>query len=166
MNTRLMNIRFHHASLLVPIIMLCGSAAFAQSSGTVRDLTTMAPAANAAAAVGSITDGGLQPVTVGQAAYITGGIGESERLQLESVKNQYNLHVLSAGVDGALQGDTRITITDQKGTEIINANAGPLFYAKLPKGTYVLNATQAGRVKKQNVTVSDQKSSNVHLSWK
>jgi len=113
-----------------------------------------------------ITDNdALQPVQSGNVTYITGGIGDEERSALDAVKKDYNLRIVSAHTDGAFAGDTRIVIRDHNGDQLVDAAAGPLFYAKLPTGSYTVEATNQGRIKQQHVTVGHNKAASVHLSW-
>lgn len=107
----------------------------------------------------------LQPVQSGNVTYITGGIGDEERSALDAVKKDYNLRIVSAHTDGAFAGDTRIVIRDHNGDQLVDAAAGPLFYAKLPTGSYTVEATNQGRSKQQHITVGHNKATSVHLSW-
>lgn len=107
----------------------------------------------------------LQPVQVGNATYITGGIGDEERHILQVSKNNYNLHIMSAERTGHFHGDTRVVIQDQRGNVMIDAEAGPLFYASLPAGSYTVEATSEGRTKRQRVMVNERKASSIHFSW-
>jgi hypothetical protein len=102
--------------------------------------------------------------------YVTGGIGDEERSSIESAKGDYNLHVMSASINGAFVGDARVSISSKVGSEtkeMLNVVAGPLLYVKLPAGSYVLNA-QLGEQKKQQVFTVGTKGApvNVHLGWK
>lgn len=102
----------------------------------------------------------------GDITYITGGIGDEERDALKAVEHDYNLHVMSAGVSGAFSGNTHINITSRKGDELVSADAGPIFYANLPPGRYVVDATSEGQERKQAVTISSGHAEHVHFSWK
>ncbi len=98
--------------------------------------------------------------------YVTGGIGDDERSSIESAKGDYNLHVMSASINGAFVGDARVVVSTG-GKEMLNVVAGPLLYAKLPAGNYSLEATLGEQKKHQDFTISEkQNSANVHLAWK
>lgn len=101
--------------------------------------------------------------------FVTGGIGDNERQAIEAARADYNLHVMSANIDGAFVGDARAVITRKKGNgteEMLSVVAGPLLYVRLPAGTYTLTATLGGQVRKQSFTVAARgKSTHVHLGW-
>ena len=98
--------------------------------------------------------------------YVTGGIGDDERSSIEASKADYNLHVMSASVNGAFVGDARVVISSG-GKELLNVVSGPLLYAKLPAGKYTLVATHGTQTKQQDFTIGGKTSSaNVHLGWK
>ncbi|MBI1276045.1 hypothetical protein GC177_08750 [bacterium] len=149
---------------------LLGQAYALDVNGTVQDLTRKAPSVNAStslsAAIAPSTTMALTPVNVNGATYVTGGVGEAERNQLEATKGDYNLHIMSAGKDGAFVADGQIAISDKKGNEVINTKSGPLFYAQLPDGSYTVNASYEGQTKTQRITVGKGKPANLHLSWK
>ncbi len=111
------------------------------------------------------SDDSLQPVEVGNVKYITGGIGDEERNTLQSVEKDYNLRIMSAYKDGAFSGDTHVIIRDHAGGELINVSAGPLFYARLPAGTYMVEAVNGDESKKQKVLLNQSKATSVHFSW-
>jgi len=107
-----------------------------------------------------------EPQKEGSITYITGGIGDEEREVLKSVKNDYNLSIMSAGTSGAFVGDTHIVIHDRTGQEVLNTDAGPLFYAKLPAGRYIVEGTSEGQTRKQAINVASHQPAHVHFSWK
>ncbi|MDP9128469.1 MAG: carboxypeptidase regulatory-like domain-containing protein, partial [Pseudomonadota bacterium] len=96
---------------------------------------------------------------------ITGGIGDEQRSMLEAAQKEYNLHVLSAERDGSFVAETRVVIRDRKGNALVDTSAGPLFYAKLPSGSYSVEASNEGQSKKQNVTIDSRKASSINFNW-
>ena len=108
----------------------------------------------------------MQPQQVGNIIYMTGGIGEEERQAMQSVKNDYNLSLVSADKSGAYVGDTQVVISDREGKELLNTESGPLFYAELPPGRYVVEGTSQGQTRQQNVTIAEGKPAHVQFSWK
>jgi hypothetical protein len=108
----------------------------------------------------------LQPMQAGNITYITGGIGDEERAALQSVKNHYNLSVMSAGASGAFAGDTHITIRDSQGTPLVDTDAGPLFYANLPPGRYTVEATSEGQMRDKTVNIASGHPAHLHLTWR
>lgn len=100
-----------------------------------------------------------------QVTYVTGGIGDDERAAIESAKHNYNLHVISSEKDGAFVGDTQLAIYNRAGSQVLAAEAGPLFYAELPPGKYTISAQSAGIQQKKTVTISRENESNLHFVW-
>ncbi len=104
------------------------------------------------------------PTQSGDITYVTGGIGRDETAALKSMQGSYNLHVMSSSTSGHFVGDTPITITNSKGETVLTTTAGPIFYAKLPAGTYTVEANRNGDVKKQRVTVG-AKFARINFAW-
>src|SRR6185312_16885951 len=94
-----------------------------------------------------------QPVQQGEVRFITGGIGEEERSAIEAGKHDYNLHITAANAKGQYYGNERVKILDRSGTPVIDSSAGPLFYAKLPPGTYTVEVSLDGKMDRRQVTV-------------
>jgi hypothetical protein len=106
-----------------------------------------------------------QAVQTNGISYITGGVGDEELHALEAVKNEYNLHVTNTDAAGEFDDGTTITILGRDGKELLNINAGPLFYAVLPVGTYVIEASSGGRSEKRKVTVGQEKPASIYFRW-
>lgn len=102
----------------------------------------------------------------GEVQYITGGVGDEERKAMESIRKNYNLRVMSSEIGGAYVADSKYVIKDSKGAVIVDAMAGPMFYANLPAGSYVLDATNEGRSKTQKFAVGASKPASFHFTWK
>jgi hypothetical protein len=101
----------------------------------------------------------------GNVPFITGGIGDDEKDQLEMARHSYNLHILSTE-GGHYLADIAITITDKNGSQVLSANAGPLFYARLPSGKYTVSASNAGVVKTKTVNLSTKAgAAKIHFMW-
>lgn len=96
--------------------------------------------------------------------FVTGGIGDDERAELEAAKKDFNLHVTSATKNGHFVEYTMVKIVDAKGDSVIETEAGPLLYAQLPAGRYSLVATNQEQQLKRNFTVG-KKSADVNLLW-
>ncbi len=111
---------------------------------------------------------GVEPQQVGNISFITGGIGDEERDALKAVKDNYDLSITSSSATdaGAYVADMQVVISDREGHELLNTHAGPLFYAELPSGNYVIEGQSRGQSHKQNVTIAHGKTANVHFTWK
>lgn len=112
-----------------------------------------------------LAEGLPQPQREGEITYITGGIGEEERSAVEAFRPEYNLHLMSATRDGHFEGDTHITLLDASGKELLNVPAGPLFYAKLAPGRYIVKGASGEKTKEQAITIRAGKPVRVHFSW-
>lgn len=81
----------------------------------------------------------------GQIAYVSGGVGDEEQKRLEESARDFNLKITFAGASGAYGGGSRVEVRDKAGSTVIDAESrGPLFYAKLPPGSYTVSAAGAG----------------------
>lgn len=80
-----------------------------------------------------------EPVT-----FISGGVGEDERQELEQKENQYNLKLIFTGERGMYLSDVQVIITDKdKNILVDELTEGPFLLAKLPSGRYTLEASVA-----------------------
>jgi hypothetical protein len=92
--------------------------------------------------------------TAGDIVYVTGGVGQEERDALKKIEKQFNLKLVFARKDGAFVSDVAVAIKTPSGKEVLVDQAqGPIFMAKLPAGTYVVEATFEGNTMKRKVTV-------------
>lgn len=110
-----------------------------------------------------------QSEVIGSSMFVTGGIGDNERAQMEAVKRNYNLYVTNATTRGEFVGDAVLTVRGSRGETLIQTPIDPLFYAKLPPGTYTVSATtgrSGGQTREQRVVIRSGGAANVHLSWK
>lgn len=131
-------------------LLFCSAAALAESPAAQARMQA-APAAHTPAAA---------------VPFITGGIGDEERTAIEAVKKDYNLHVLSAGADGAFTGTMRLRILDAGGVMLLEAEAGPLLYARLPAGSYTVEGTYHGTTRSHQVRITEASPRSVHFIWK
>ena len=97
--------------------------------------------------------------------FITGGIGKEDTEAMEAVKGDYNLRVTSADSTGHFSGEPHIVITDMQHNELLSAAAGPLFYADMPSGRYIVEGSNKGETKSQNVVISGRKVVPVRFTW-
>jgi hypothetical protein len=85
--------------------------------------------------------------------YLNGGVGQDEQNAMKAFKADYNLQLTFATKQsGAYRSDVQLDIADAKGASVLSvANTGPLFYAKLPAGTYRISAAAQGKTFKRTV---------------
>jgi hypothetical protein len=106
------------------------------------------------------------PVHQGHITYITGGIGDDEQQAMEASAHDYNLLISNAEKDGSFTAGTNLVIRDAKGQEVLQThNTGPLFYAQLPPGDYVVDATFNGVERVRDVSVKGSHPAELHLIW-
>lgn len=89
--------------------------------------------------------------------YTTGGIGSAEVKAMEAVKGEYNTHLTFSTAHGAYVTGATLSVTDANGNDVIllESDAGPLFYAQLPEGTYTITANYGGEVKTRTLKVGN-----------
>ena len=106
--------------------------------------------------------------TQGEITYITGGIGERETEALRAERSKYDLRVINAGKKGAFLGEAHLVIRDAHDKELLNTTVGPLFYANLPDGKYVVEVEnqEEAKTKKQSVDVKSGKQATLRFVWK
>jgi hypothetical protein len=87
--------------------------------------------------------------------YVNGGVGEEEQAAMKAQRADYNLLLTFATKQsGAYRSDVQLDITDAKGANLVTvANSGPMFFAKLPPGTYRISAAAEGKTFKRTVKV-------------
>jgi hypothetical protein len=148
-----------------PETAAAASASTAQTPGTVHTLGVL-PSADLGIPPLPPTEK-MQVQKSGTVAYVTGGVGQEERQALEAAQNNYNLHITVSNREGQFLADTRITIRDRKGNEILEAIAGPIFNVQIQSGTYTVEAASSeGQIKKQTVTVGKGKRpTSLHFTW-
>ena len=98
--------------------------------------------------------------------YINGGVGQEEQTALKSQRADYNLLLTFATKQsGAYRSDVQLDITDAKGTSLLSVpNTGPMFYAKLPAGTYRISAAAEGKTFKRTVRIGSAPK-DITLHW-
>jgi hypothetical protein len=101
----------------------------------------------------------------GDISYVTGGVGEESEKAIEAMKHDFNLHILNADTKGAYISATHLTITDNSGDEVLETNAGPIFYAMLPRGKYTVEATNEDETKTKSVTITSGRTAHVRFAW-
>ena len=102
----------------------------------------------------------------GQITYTSGGIGLEERGALEATAKKYNLIISNADRKGEFTAETTIVVTKKGNQEMLIVNdVGPLLYAKLPAGAYVVKATNGDKKAERTVSITGQKQARIHFIW-
>ena len=98
--------------------------------------------------------------------YINGGVGQEEQTAMQALRADYNLQLTFATKQsGAYRSDVQLDIMDTKGNTLVSAaNTGPMFFAKLPPGTYRVSAAAEGKTFKRTVKIGNAPKEMV-LHW-
>ena len=83
--------------------------------------------------------------------YVSGGVGEGERAELDALSNQFNLRLLFAMQgSGEYLSEIRVNIVDAGGGTVLSAESkGPWFFAQLAPGDYTVEASAPGQAQQQ-----------------
>ena len=87
--------------------------------------------------------------------FVNGGVGLEEQAAMQALRADYNLLLTFATKQsGAYRSDVQLDIMDAKGGSLVSAaNTGPMFFAKLPPGTYRISAAAEGKTFKRTVKI-------------
>jgi hypothetical protein len=139
---------------------IANAAAAALMAAGIAAFTLPAVAADIAGAPMVQTYNGIR--------YLNGGVGKDEEMAIKAQGRDYNVHMtFAAGQRSAYLAGVKLTVTGSKGnTVLMNGEAGPLFYAKLPAGSYHATAEINGMKQTKSFTVGNSGSVNVVFFWK
>ena len=89
--------------------------------------------------------------------YVNGGVGQEEQAAMQALRADYNLQLTFATKQsGAYRSDVQLDIMDTKGNTLVSAaNTGPMFFAKLPPGTYRISAAAENKTFKRTVKIGN-----------
>jgi len=109
---------------------------------------------------------GIETHRAGSIEYMSGGVGEQERAAMRAMGGNYNLKIANTLPDGSYVGNVDVTITDGRGTPILNTTTqGPLFYATLPAGQYTVAARANGQTVQRTIQVGAGAAPEMALSF-
>jgi hypothetical protein len=99
-------------------------------------------------------------------SYTSGGYGLNERGALEATAKKYDLIISNADKKGEFTAGTKFVITNKGNHKTLTVkDTGPLFYAKLPAGTYVIKAVNDDRKVERTISIMSKKQDKIHLIW-
>lgn len=109
----------------------------------------------------------LKPQTQGEVSFVSGGVGGDERDAMRAMRKDYNLSLLfSLEGSGEYLSDVRVSINDARGKNLLETVAdGPMFFAKLDPGRYVIKVEQNGHAIKKNISIDDEQSVFLSFNW-
>lgn len=103
--------------------------------------------------------------------FVNGGITSDEADVMRQEATHYPLEITLAR-KGEVQGsndfvaDAQLRVIDSAGRVVVDrSDAGPIFLADLPAGTYTIEATLAGQTKTGRVQVSSGRHEAVTFVW-
>ena len=100
-------------------------------------------------------------------SFVSGGFGLEERAALRRMGSQDNLELSFALRNDEYLGGAKVLIKDERGNKILETESdGPLFYAKLPEGKYVVMATARGRTLTQVAEIPSKGQKRLFFAWK
>ncbi len=109
----------------------------------------------------------LNPQTQGDVAFVSGGIGESERNAMKTIKGDYNLNLLFAAKgSGEFAADINVRITDAKSNTLVETvTDGPYLFARLKPGNYIVTAEKDGKVMRQKAKIGNRQATSLSFYW-
>lgn len=101
-------------------------------------------------------------------AYMSGGIGEEEVLEMRLHAKKFTLNLLfSEGTSGRWVTDVNVNVYNQNDERVFRiVGAKPLLYINLPAGTYTILANNNGEKLRHKLTIEDSVNQKVILNWK
>ncbi len=98
-------------------------------------------------------------------SYVSGGIGSEEIDELMTLQKNYNLRISNTDKTGHYSGEVRVVISDYKQHKLFEANGGPIFLTNMPKGEYLMEAFNEGKIQKQAFVITADKPTRVQFRW-
>jgi len=97
--------------------------------------------------------------------YESVGIGDDD--SLAKTPGAYNLHMVFATQGrGAYLADIKVLIENSRGRKILETESpGPIFYAKLPMGTYRITADSHGKSLRKSITLKNRGKRDLYFYW-
>jgi hypothetical protein len=137
---------------------------------TVILCSAFAVSTASAAAMQSAAAPGLPAELVqGQVHYVTGGIGLDQANAFRRAERHYPLTLefaIRAKPRDEFTADVMVRISNAQGQTVLETvSGGPFLLAKLPAGTYDIQATRRGKTLQRRATVTTAASTHVGFVW-
>lgn len=100
--------------------------------------------------------------------YVSGGVGEGERAELNALSSRFNLRLLFAMQgSGSYVADVRVNVLDGRGGLALTAQSkGPWFLIDLPPGTYTVEAETMGQAQRQTARLDGARQTRLNFYWR
>ena len=90
-------------------------------------------------------------------AYAAGGIGLEDRQRLTAREKDFNLKLVFTLAEGNYLSDVDVAVKDAGGKSLLTLPAsGPIVLVKLPRGSYVLQASYEGKAQTRKFNIGDR----------
>ena len=107
--------------------------------------------------------------TVGNATFLSGGIGLDESTAMQQAAPKYPLELVFGAKEGnteAYTADVHVKISDHSGNTVIDTvSNGPYLLATLPDGSYKIEASSGGVSKTQQAVLKKGAHRRIVFSW-
>ena len=115
--------------------------------------------------LGTPAAGAAATPATGAVSFVSGGVGESSIAALKAREREFNLKVVLTLTEGNYLADVGVRVTDASGKTVIeHVTDGPIFMARLPRGSYTVTATYNGKTQTRKVTVGERLQT-AYLRW-
>jgi hypothetical protein len=131
-------------------------------------MKTIAHALFAAALIAAAGAAGALELRGGEdARWVSGGIGEDERIDMLMLLPDYNLRVLTAAEkSGAYLAGVEVVVRDAGGRVVFETElAGPFLLARLAPGKYALQASYGGKAQTRTFAISESGRRDLFFYW-
>ena len=104
--------------------------------------------------------------TASGVTYVSGGAGTEAVDRLRSMERDFNLKLVFALNNGEYLADVRVTVVDAANKVVLDTmSEGPWFLARLPAGTYQVNAAYGRSVERRSVALGATSLRTVDFRW-
>jgi hypothetical protein len=103
----------------------------------------------------------------GNVRFVSGGIGEDERLELAAMHAEFNVHMTFAVKRaGNFIADVGVEVSDAAGRVLLDTvSQGPWLYARFAPGSYRLRARYGGVEQRRDFRVPAGRHTELYLYW-
>lgn len=96
--------------------------------------------------------------------FVSGGVSHAELRELQQMKDDHRLSIVTTARSGAYLAGARVRITDRSGNTVLETEMdGPWLLADPPPGQYRLEVDFEGQVRRQPLTVPKQGHEEINL---
>lgn len=108
----------------------------------------------------------LEVQTFPSGRYVTGGVGVQERTEMEKLRPEFNLRILTARKkSGEFLADARVSISRGSETVLQALMTGPLMLVQLPPGSYRVVVSAEGKEMERTVSLGKGERRELYLYW-